>query len=130
MHVGSKRLDQAGYFMEPTILTGTAHNMSVRREEISGPVLSAMSYTDEELDRLAAEANNTNYGLAAHTYTKDLSAAHRLARKIEAGPVSINGAGLNPNVPTGGYRQSGWGRENGLEGVDEYTELKSVAIAP
>ena len=103
--------------------------MAVRREEIFGPVLCAMSFADDDLDRIAAQANASDYGLGAVVWTNNLSAAHRLARKLKAGTVRVNGGGLDPALPFGGFKQSGWGRENGREGIDAYTETKSVAIA-
>ncbi len=118
-----------GYFVPPTVLTGTTANMSVVREEIFGPVLCAMSFDDEDLDRIAREANGTDYGLGAIVWTNHLGAAHRLARKIKAGTVRVNGGGIEASLPFGGFKQSGWGRENGREGIEAYTEVKSVAIA-
>jgi phenylacetaldehyde dehydrogenase len=126
---GGARVDRAGYFVQPTVLTGTTADMSVRREEIFGPVLCAMSFKDDDLDRIAAEANETSYGLAAYLWTQNLSVAHKMARKLKAGSVRINGGGaLDHAIPYGGYKQSGWGRENGREGVEEYTEVKTVMI--
>jgi phenylacetaldehyde dehydrogenase len=124
--VGGNTLDRPGYFVEPTILTDTRADMRVRREEIFGPVLCAQSFGDEELEALAAEANNTTYGLAANIFTTNLSAAHKLARRIRAGTVKINGGGLDQGLPAGGFKQSGWGREYGRDGVEIYTEKKSV----
>ncbi len=124
--VGGNTVDRPGYFVEPTILTETRAEMRVRREEIFGPVLCAQSFGDEEIDALAAEANNTTYGLAANIYTSNLSAAHKLARRIRAGTVKINGGGLDQGLPAGGFKQSGWGREYGRDGVEIYTEKKSV----
>ncbi|MBP7340290.1 aldehyde dehydrogenase family protein [Niveispirillum sp.] len=118
-----------GYFVPPTVLTGTNPQMSVVREEIFGPVLCAMSFSDRDLDAIAAQANDTDYGLGAIVWTQNLSAAHKLARKIKAGTVRVNGGGLDPALPFGGFKQSGWGRENGREGVEAYTEVKSIAIA-
>lgn len=129
LRAGGREIAGEGYFVAPTILTGTDAAMSVRREEIFGPVLCAMSFADEDLDRIAAEANATEYGLGAVVWTNNLSAAHRLARKLKAGTVRVNGGGLDPALPFGGFKQSGWGRENGREGIDAYTETKSVAIA-
>jgi phenylacetaldehyde dehydrogenase len=126
---GGTRLDREGYFVQPTVLTATTRDMSVRREEIFGPVLCAMSFSDADLERIAAEANDTTYGLAAQLFTRDLSTAHRMARKLKAGSVRVNGGSLDSNIPFGGFKQSGWGRENGLEGVESFTELKSVTIA-
>jgi phenylacetaldehyde dehydrogenase len=102
--------------------------MSVVREEIFGPVLCAMSFSEGELDDIARQANNSEYGLGAVVWTNNLSAAHRLARKLKAGTVRVNGGGLDPALPFGGFKHSGWGRENGREGIEAYTELKSVAV--
>lgn len=126
---GGREIDGEGFFVAPAVLTGTHADMAVRREEIFGPVLCAMSFADADLDRIAADANASDYGLGAVVWTKDLSAAHRLARKLKAGTVRVNGGGLDPALPFGGFKQSGWGRENGREGIDAYTETKSVAIA-
>ncbi len=126
---GGREIDGEGFFVAPAILTGTQADMAVRREEIFGPVLCAMSFADEDLDRIAADANASDYGLGAVIWTNNLSAAHTLARKLKAGTVRVNGGGLDPALPFGGFKQSGWGRENGREGIDAYTETKSVAIA-
>lgn len=126
---GGREIDGEGFFVAPAILTGTHADMAVRREEIFGPVLCAMSFAEQDLDAIAAEANASDYGLGAVVWTNDLSAAHKLARKLKAGTVRVNGGGLDPALPFGGFKQSGWGRENGREGIDAYTETKSVAIA-
>jgi len=129
LHAGGREIDSEGFFVAPAVLTGTSAEMAVRREEIFGPVLCAMSFTDQDLDRIAADGNASDYGLGAVVWTNDLSAAHKLARKLKAGTVRVNGGGLDPALPFGGFKQSGWGRENGREGIDAYTEVKSVAIA-
>lgn len=129
LRAGARDVEGEGYFVAPSVLTGTTEDMSVRREEIFGPVLCAMSFADEDLDRIAAQANATDYGLGAVVWTNNLSAAHWLARKLKAGTVRVNGGGLDPALPFGGFKQSGWGRENGREGIDAYTETKAVAIA-
>ncbi len=129
VHTGGTEVDEEGFFVQPTVLTNTRAGMSVVQEEIFGPVLCAMSFNDSNLDRIAAEANSTDYGLGAVIWTRDLSAAHVLARKLKAGTVRVNGGGLDPALPFGGFKQSGWGRENGREGIEAYTEVKSVAIA-
>lgn len=121
-------LPSEGYFVTPTILTGTTSDMAVRREEIFGPVLCAMSFDDDDLDRIAEEANNTDYGLAASIWTRDLATAHKMARKVKAGYIRINGGAVDEALPFGGYKQSGWGREGGREGVEAFTELKTVLI--
>lgn len=129
LYAGGEELDREGYFVSPTILTGTDANMAVRREEIFGPVLCAMSFGDDELDQIAANANASDYGLGAVIWTNNLSAAHLLARKLKAGTVRVNGGGLDPALPFGGFKKSGWGRENGREGIEAYTETKAVAVA-
>lgn len=126
---GGRQRAGSGYFIEPTILANTTADMAVRREEIFGPVVTITPFDDHDLDALAREANNTEYGLSAYLYTRDLSTAHRMARLIKAGNVRVNGAGLDFTMPFGGFKQSGWGRENGREGVLAYTELKTVMIA-
>jgi phenylacetaldehyde dehydrogenase len=88
-----------------------------------------MPFSDaDELDRLASLANDTVYGLAANIWTRDLSVAHRLARRIQAGTITINGGGREQPMPFGGYKQSGLGREGGREGIEAYTEIKTVSI--
>jgi phenylacetaldehyde dehydrogenase len=129
LHAGGREIDGEGFFVAPAVLTGTSADMAVRREEIFGPVLCAMSFADQDLDRIAADANASDYGLGAVVWTNDLSAAHKLARKLKAGTVRVNGGGLDPALPFGGFKQSGWGRENGREGIDAYTEVKAVAMA-
>jgi len=129
LRTGAREIDAPGSYVAPAVLTGTVADMSVRREEIFGPVLCAMSFGDEDLDRIAGEANATDYGLGAVIWTNNLSAAHRLARKLKAGTVRVNGGGLDPALPFGGFKQSGWGRENGREGIEAYTETKAIAIA-
>jgi acyl-CoA reductase-like NAD-dependent aldehyde dehydrogenase len=128
--IGGGRIEGAGYFVQPTVLTGTAAGMKVVEEEIFGPVLCAMRFGDEDIDTIAARANATEYGLSSRIWTRDISTALRLAKRLKAGGVMINGgAGVDPAMPLGGYKQSGWGRENGRAGVEAYTEIKSVIVA-
>ncbi|MET8763851.1 aldehyde dehydrogenase family protein [Lentzea sp. NPDC004782] len=116
-----------GFFLEPTILADTTHDMKVVREEIFGPVLVAMRWT--EVDDLVDKANDSPYGLAAGLWTNDLTQAHRVAGAIKAGTVWINCFNLtDPASPFGGYKQSGWGREMGRGVLEQYTETKSVWV--
>ncbi|ABS62658.1 aldehyde dehydrogenase [Parvibaculum lavamentivorans DS-1] len=117
-----------GYFVAPTIIGDVKPRMRVAQEEIFGPVLVATAVDD--LDELAALANDTIYGLSASIWTRDISAAYKLARKIRAGTVTINSGSIaGPNLPFGGFKQSGWGRENGVDGIESFTELKTVIAA-
>jgi phenylacetaldehyde dehydrogenase len=125
---GGKSIERDGYYVQPTLFTDTTLDMSIRREEIFGPVLCAMSFDDEDLDAIAAEANESIHGLSARIFTRDISTAHKMARRLKAGSVRINGGVPDMNVPFGGYKQSGWGREGGREGVESYTEIKTVIV--
>jgi len=121
---GGRGLD-SGYFVEPTVFANVNRDASIAREEIFGPVLVAQPFSD--IDEVVATANDTRYGLAANIYTRDLSRAHLIARRLQAGIVWINTHGLNdPSAPFGGFKESGWGREVGLEGFMNYTETKTV----
>ena len=122
---GGGRFGDCGFFVEPTVLTDTRPDMKVVREEIFGPVVVAAPFSD--LDEDAAVANDTPYGLGAGIWTKDISKAHALAKKIKAGSVWINCYNVfDAALPFGGYKQSGWGREMGHEVLEAYTEVKAV----
>src|SRR5262249_27097319 len=124
---GGGRISGDGYFVEPTVLVDTTADMRIRREEIFGPVIAASSFEEDDLQAIADEADNTSYGLAAYVWTRDVGIAHKRASKLKAGNIRING-GWAPGLPFGGYKQSGWGRENGRLGIEAYTEVKSVSI--
>ena len=107
------------------MLTNTRPDMKVVREEIFGPVLVAAPFSD--LDEIAAVANDSEYGLGAGIWTRDISKAHALAKKLKAGTVWINCYNVfDAALPFGGYKQSGWGREMGHEALHSYTEVKAV----
>ena len=127
--VGGKALPGDGFFVPPTVLVNTSPQMKVVREEIFGPVLCAQVFDYDSLEQLAERGNDTEYGLSAGVWTRDLRIAHQMVRRLRAGNVRVNAsAALDFAMPFGGLKQSGWGRENGREGVEAYTELKSVAI--
>ena len=122
---GGGRHGNRGYFVEPTVLTNTHPEMTVVREEIFGPVVVAAPFSD--LGEVAAAANDTPYGLGAGIWTKDISKAHALAKKLRAGSVYINCYNVfDAALPFGGYKQSGWGREMGHEVLENYTEIKAI----
>ncbi len=125
---GGERLPGAGYFYAPTVLAGVPAGARILREEVFGPVAPIEAFSTEE--QALSAANATEYGLVAYLYTRDLARAFRVAEGIEAGMVGVNqGLVSNPAAPFGGVKQSGFGREGGFEGIDEYLETKYVALA-
>jgi succinate-semialdehyde dehydrogenase/glutarate-semialdehyde dehydrogenase len=126
--LGGEAIDGRGYFFAPTVLAHVPTEAKLAREEIFGPVAPIYEFSSEE-EALAA-ANATEYGLVAYVYTRDLDRALRVAEGIEAGMVGLNqGLVSNPAAPFGGVKRSGFGREGGFEGIDEYLETKYVAVA-
>ncbi|CAL9338345.1 NAD_NADP-dependent betaine aldehyde dehydrogenase [Streptomyces sp. enrichment culture] len=125
---GGGRFGDHGYFIAPTLLDNVRPDMRVVREEIFGPIGVLTTFTD--IDDAIAQANDTDYGLAASVWTTNLTTAHRMAAAIEAGTVWVNSWGemSTGNLPFGGYKQSGLGYEGGLEGLDAYTRAKTVRI--
>ncbi|EME63427.1 aldehyde dehydrogenase family protein [Amycolatopsis decaplanina] len=122
---GGQTVDGDGYFYQPTLFAGVADDMTIMREEIFGPVLAVTAYDDP--DELLARANDTEYGLAATVWTRDLGVAQRFANGIRAGAVFVNMPPIpDMAAPWGGYKASGWGREMGPWAIDAYTEIKSV----
>jgi phenylacetaldehyde dehydrogenase len=122
---GGNRIDGPGYFFQPTVLTETRPEMDVVREEIFGPVVVAAKF--DTVDEIVATANDSIYGLSAGVWTQDISKAHRVVKRLQAGTVWINCFNiLDASLPFGGYKQSGWGREFGHEVLNAYTQTKSV----
>jgi succinate-semialdehyde dehydrogenase / glutarate-semialdehyde dehydrogenase len=125
--VGGHARDGAGYFFDPTVLTDIPDDAKLLREEIFGPVAPVKGFSDE--DEAIAAANDTEYGLVAYVYTNNLKRALRVVERLETGMVGLNqGMVSNPAAPFGGIKQSGFGREGGPEGIEEYLETKYVAV--
>ncbi|MFZ0218422.1 MAG: aldehyde dehydrogenase family protein [Candidatus Dormiibacterota bacterium] len=123
--VGGGRTGDRGYFVQPTVLTDTSPDMSVVKEEIFGPVVCAIPFSDPE--EIVPAANDTSYGLAAGVFTRDVSKAYRTAKRLRAGTVWVNTYHVfDASMPFGGYKESGWGREMGHAVLENYLETKSV----
>jgi phenylacetaldehyde dehydrogenase len=125
---GGNRIGDEGYFVAPTVIANVKPEMKVVREEIFGPVLVVQKFTDT--DEVIAAANDTEYGLSSAVWTQDVSTSHYVARRLRTGQVGINCAAVADwDLPIGGYKQSGWGRENGFDGLSNYLQTKAVAVA-
>jgi succinate-semialdehyde dehydrogenase / glutarate-semialdehyde dehydrogenase len=126
---GGERLDERGYFYPPTVLVDVPDDARLLKEEIFGPVAPVRSFSSEE--EAIAQANDTEFGLVAYFYTRDLGRAHRVMEGLEYGMVGLNqGMVSNPAAPFGGIKHSGFGREGGYEGIQEYLETKYCAVTP
>jgi phenylacetaldehyde dehydrogenase len=124
---GGNRVGTKGYFVEPTVFAETHRDMKIVSDEIFGPVVCAQRFDTDDIDEVAAMANDTEYGLVGSVWTKNLGIAHKLAARVRAGTMGINTHGLaGINAPFGGFKQSGWGREFGKESLDLYLETKTV----
>jgi betaine-aldehyde dehydrogenase len=116
-----------GFFVEPTIFEATDEQCCIVQDEIFGPVMSVLTFNSEE--EVINRANNTVFGLAAGVFTNDLKKAHRVVNKLEAGVCWINNFNITPvEIPFGPYKQSGFGRENGLAAIEAYSQLKTVYV--
>jgi succinate-semialdehyde dehydrogenase/glutarate-semialdehyde dehydrogenase len=126
--LGGTKRDGAGYFYDPTVLTGIKSDSRLLKEEIFGPVAPVVSFNDEQ--EAIAAANDTEFGLVAYVYTSDIKRAFRVCEKLQTGMIGLNqGMVSNAAAPFGGVKASGFGREGGKEGIDEYLEIKYVAMA-
>lgn len=125
VRAGGRRIDRSGFYVQPTVLTNVAADMRLMREEIFGPVVAVTVFDDE--DEAVACANDSDFGLAAAVWTSNLGRGHRLAKRIKSGTVWLNcQMVLDPAMPFGGFKQSGWGRERSVEGVEIYMQTKSI----
>jgi succinate-semialdehyde dehydrogenase/glutarate-semialdehyde dehydrogenase len=125
--LGGRANAGAGYFYQPTVLTEIPDGARLAREEIFGPVAAIKAFSGD--DEAIAAANDTEFGLVAYAFTRDLDRALRVAERLESGMVGINvGLVSNPAAPFGGVKHSGLGREGGAVGIEEYLETKYVAL--
>ncbi|MCK9542907.1 MAG: aldehyde dehydrogenase family protein, partial [Novosphingobium sp.] len=116
-----------GAFVEPTVFAGVAHDSHLAREEVFGPVLSIIRFDSDA--QAVAMANDSRFGLGAYLHTRDFARAHGVAARLQAGCVAVNGMlPMAPNLPFGGYKQSGFGREGGKPGLEEFMQIKQVML--
>jgi acyl-CoA reductase-like NAD-dependent aldehyde dehydrogenase len=117
---------EKGFYVRPTVFSEVRNDMTIAQEEIFGPVLSILPYESE--DEAVAIANDSPYGLSGGVWSADLERAKAIARQIRTGQIEVNGGAFNPNAPFGGYKQSGYGREYGTHGFEEFLEIKSMQL--
>ncbi len=126
---GGEALDRKGFFVQPTLFAHTNQDIKIAREEIFGPVLYAQPFSDTNLESVAAEANKSIYGLSGSVWTRDISIGLKMASLIDSGQVSVNcHAAVDPAIPFGGNKMSGWGREFGKEGLEPYLKTKATTV--
>jgi betaine-aldehyde dehydrogenase len=124
---GGEVLDRPGFFITPAVFDGVTDDMTIAREEIFGPVMSVLSFADE--DEVIKRANDTEFGLAAGLFTKDVTRAHRVIAQLQAGTCWINAYNLTPvEMPFGGVKASGMGRENAHAAIEHYSKVKSIYV--
>jgi aldehyde dehydrogenase (NAD+) len=125
---GGNRVGSKGYFVEPTLFANVTDDMRIARDEIFGPVLSVLKFKDT--GEMVRRANDTNFGLAAAVWTRDVAKAHRFAKEVRAGTIWVNCYDVfDAAAPFGGFKQSGLGRELGEAGLEAYTESKTVTVS-
>jgi aldehyde dehydrogenase (NAD+) len=115
-----------GYYVRPTVFSDVRNDMTIAQEEIFGPVLSIIAYDDE--DDAARIANDSAYGLSGGVWSADVDRAKAFARRVRTGQIEVNGGAFNPSAPFGGYKNSGYGREYGTHGFEEFLEVKSMQL--
>jgi phenylacetaldehyde dehydrogenase len=126
---GGNAVGEKGYFVEPTVFADCKPDMTIVQEEIFGPVLSVLTFDTYDLDEIAQLANDNIYGLSGSVWTQDISRAHKLVSMIDSGQVSINcHAAVDPAIPFGGNKMSGWGREFGKEGLEPFLKTKATTV--
>jgi acyl-CoA reductase-like NAD-dependent aldehyde dehydrogenase len=117
---------EGGFYVRPTVFSEVTNDMTIAREEIFGPVLSILPYDGEE-DAVRI-ANDTDYGLSGGVWAQDPERAKTVARRVRTGQIEVNGGAFNPNAPFGGYKKSGYGREYGRHGFEEFLQVKSMQL--
>ena len=117
---------EGGFYVKPTVFSEVTNDMTIAREEIFGPVLSILPYEGE--DDAVRIANDTDYGLSGGVWAQDPDRAKRVARRVRTGQIEVNGGAFNPNAPFGGYKKSGYGREYGRHGFEEFLQVKAMQL--